>query len=219
MIKKLAALAAAGILAITALTGCSSAQSSAVTSDQATAENPMVLTLAHGLSETHTVHIAMTQFADEVKEKTGGRIIINIFPNGQLGSETENLEQLQAGVIAMTKVSAPGLATYNEAYNAFGLPYLFDDEQDFYQVMDSQEMRDFFLSTKEDGFTVLTYYTSGARSFYNKEQGHPRALGSEGTEDSRTGYEDADGSDFGTWRDSGCHVLRRCLYCASDRYY
>ena len=69
MIKKLAALAAAGILAITALTGCSSAQSSAVTSDQATAENPMVLTLAHGLSETHTVHIAMTQFADEVKEK------------------------------------------------------------------------------------------------------------------------------------------------------
>ena len=148
MIKKLAALAAAGILAITALTGCSSAQSSAVTSDQATAENPMVLTLAHGLSETHTVHIAMTQFADEVKEKTGGRIIINIFPNGQLGSETENLEQLQAGVIAITKVSAPGLATYNEAYNAFGLPYLFDDEQDFYQVMDSQEMRDFFLSTK-----------------------------------------------------------------------
>ena len=170
MIKKLAALAAAGILAITALTGCSSAQSSAVTSDQATAENPMVLTLAHGLSETHTVHIAMTQFADEVKEKTGGRIIINIFPNGQLGSETENLEQLQAGVIAMTKVSAPGLATYNEAYNAFGLPYLFDDEQDFYQVMDSQEMRDFFLSTKEDGFTVLTYYTSGARSFYTKNK-------------------------------------------------
>ena len=95
MIKKLAALAAAGILAITALTGCSSAQSSAVTSDQATAENPMVLTLAHGLSETHTVHIAMTQFVDEVKEKTGGRIIINIFPNGQLGSETVNLEQLQ----------------------------------------------------------------------------------------------------------------------------
>lgn len=36
------------------------------------------MTLAHGLSETHTVHIAMTQFADEVKEKTDGRIIINI---------------------------------------------------------------------------------------------------------------------------------------------
>ena len=170
MLKKLAAFAAAGILAVSALTGCGSTQNSAVTSDEATAENPMVLTLAHGLSETHTVHIAMTQFAEEVKEKTDGRIIINIFPNGQLGSETENLEQLQAGVIAMTKVSAPGLATYNEAYNAFGLPYLFDDEQDFYDVMDSQEMRDFFLSTEDDGFVVLTYYTSGARSFYTKDK-------------------------------------------------
>ena len=170
MLKKLAAFAAAGILAVSALTGCGQKQNSAVTSDEATAENPMVLTLAHGLSETHTVHIAMTQFAEEVKEKTNGRIIINIFPNGQLGSETENLEQLQAGVIAMTKVSAPGLATYNEAYNAFGLPYLFDDEQDFYDVMDSQEMRDFFLSTEDDGFVVLTYYTSGARSFYTKDK-------------------------------------------------
>mgnify|MGYP002519365030 FL=1 len=168
MLKKLAAFAAAGILAVSALTGCGQKQNSAVTSDEATAENPMVLTLAHGLSETHTV--AMTQFAEEVKEKTNGRIIINIFPNGQLGSETENLEQLQAGVIAMTKVSAPGLATYNEAYNAFGLPYLFDDEQDFYDVMDSQEMRDFFLSTEDDGFVVLTYYTSGARSFYTKDK-------------------------------------------------
>ncbi len=170
MLKKLAAFAAAGILAVSALTGCGQTQNSAMTSDEATAENPMVLTLAHGLSETHTVHIAMTQFAEEVKEKTNGRIVIDIFPNGQLGSETENLEQLQAGVIAMTKVSAPGLATYNEAYNAFGLPYLFDDEQDFYDVMDSQEMRDFFLSTEDDGFVVLTYYTSGARSFYTKDK-------------------------------------------------
>ena len=81
------------------LAGCGAKSVSG--SEEATAENPMVLTLAHGLSETHTVHNAMTQFADEVKEKTDGRIIINIFPNGQLGSETENLEQLQAGVIAM----------------------------------------------------------------------------------------------------------------------
>lgn len=170
MIKKLAAVVLAGMLGLSALTGCGSAQSGAATSDTATAENPLVLTLAHGLSETHTVHIAMTQFAEEVKEKTDGRVIINIFPNGQLGSENENLEQLQAGVIAMTKVSAPGLATYNEAYNTFGLPYLFNDTEDFYNVMDSQEMRDFFLSTGDDGFVVLTYYTSGARSFYTKDK-------------------------------------------------
>ena len=166
--KKFAAIAAAFGLSALALSGCAS--SGAATSAQATAENPMVLTLAHGLSESHTVHIAMMEFAQKVEERTTGRIQVKIFPNGQLGSETENMEQLMAGVIAMTKVSAPGLATYNEAYHTFGLPYLFDDTEDFYHKMDSQQMRDFFLSTADDGFVTLTYYTSGARSFYTKDR-------------------------------------------------
>ena len=149
MFKKFAALAAAAALSLGVMTGCG-ASGPPADSTGYSAENPLVLTLAHGLSETHTVHIAMTQFADEVAEKTDGRIQVKIFPNGQLGSENENLEQLQAGVIAMTKVSAPGLATYNDAFNTFGLPYIFNDTDDFYHVMDSQEMQDFFLSTGDD---------------------------------------------------------------------
>ena len=168
MKKFAAAMAVAMSLAVLGLTGC--AQGGAKTSAEATAENPMVLTLAHGLSETHTVHIAMTEFADKVEERTNGRIQVRILPNGQLGSENENMEQLMAGVISMTKVSAPGLATYNESYHAFGLPYIFDDTEDFYHVMDSGQMQDFFLSSSDDGFVTLTYYTSGARSFYTKNK-------------------------------------------------
>ena len=165
--KKFAAMALAATMVL-GLAGCGSS-GSAQTSDAATAENPLVLTLAHGLSESHTVHIAMTEFAEKVEEGTDGRIRVEIYPNGQLGSENENMEQLMAGVISMTKISAPGLATYNEAYHTFGLPYIFDDTEDFYHKMDSQEMRDFFLSTEEDGFVTITYYTSGARSFYTKD--------------------------------------------------
>ena len=162
MLKKIAALSAAAVLGAGLMTGCGA---TAATDTGYSAENPLVLTLAHGLSETHTVHIAMTQFAEEVNEKTNGRIQVKIFPNGQLGSENENLEQLQAGVIAMTKVSAPGLATYNEAYNAFGLPYIFEDTQDFYHVMDSQEMQDFFLSTGEEGcFATIADMKSRCRT-------------------------------------------------------
>lgn len=167
MKKMIAIFASVGLL-MASLAGC--AQGGAKDSESATAEEPLVLTLAHGLSETHTVHIAMVEFAEKVEKDTDGRIKIQIFPNGQLGSENENMEQLMAGVISMTKVSAPGLATYNESYHTFGLPYIFDDTEDFYHVMDSDEMRDFFLSSEEDGFVTLTYYTSGARSFYTKDR-------------------------------------------------
>ena len=145
-------------------------QQGATNSAEATTENPMVLTLAHNMSETHTVHQAISEFADEVKQQTGGRIQVKIFANGQLGSEVETMEQVMAGVIAMTKVSAPGLATYDDAYHAFGLPYIFNNTEDFYAVMDSDPMYEFFLSSHDKGFVTLTYYTSGARSFYTVDK-------------------------------------------------
>lgn len=135
-------------------------------SKDATPENPMILSLAHNMAENHTVHIALEEFAARTAELSDGRIQIKIYPNGQLGSEVEVLEQLMAGVVAMTKVSAPGLATYNNAYHTFGLPYIFDGTEGFYEVMESPEMEEFYLSTEDDGFVALTYYTSGARSFY-----------------------------------------------------
>ena len=71
MFKKFAALAAAAALSLGVMTGCGASGTTADSTGYS-AENPLVLTLAHGLSETHTVHIAMTQFADEVAEKTDG---------------------------------------------------------------------------------------------------------------------------------------------------
>ena len=67
-VKKLAAISAALVIAAAGLSGCAS--QSAASSAEATRENPMILSLAHGLSETHTVHIAMTEFAQNVEELT-----------------------------------------------------------------------------------------------------------------------------------------------------
>ena len=162
--KKFAGLLTADVLTALTLAGCAS--SGAAGSADATAEHPLVLNLAHNLAETHITSIALQEFADRVEEKSNGRIQIKIFPNGTLGSETEVLEQLMAGVVDMTRVSAPGLATYNEGYHTFGLPYIFDDNENYYKVMGSEQMGEFFRSSEADGFVTLTYYTSGSRSFY-----------------------------------------------------
>lgn len=150
------------------MVGCSSGNT--LTSETATKENPLVLKLPHNMNEQHTVHIAISGFADNVFERTEGRVRIDIYPNAQLGSENEILEQLMAGIIPITKVSAPALATYNEGYHTFGLPYIFDDEEHYYRVMDSDMMRGFFESSEGDGFVGLTYYTSGSRSFYTAKK-------------------------------------------------
>lgn len=172
--KKLLSIITAGLLLL--MTGCSS--SGTMASSEATAENPLVFKLPHNMNEQHTVHVALMDFAAQVREKTNGRIQIEIYPNAQLGSEDEVLEQLMAGIIPMTKVSAPTLATYEEGYHTYGLPFIFDDTAHYYRCMDSEAMRDFFMSSEKSGFIGLTYYTSGSRSFYtvNKPISKPEDL-------------------------------------------
>lgn len=138
--------------------------------DQGDKTNPVTLKLAHNLNEQHTVHIALTEFAQSVEEKTNGEVKVQIFPNGQLGGESEVLEQLQVGAVAMTKVSAAALTTYDEGYNAFTLPYVFVDEDHYFESMASDAVQTLYNDTKDQGFMGLTFYNSGARSFYTVDK-------------------------------------------------
>jgi tripartite ATP-independent transporter DctP family solute receptor len=153
------------LVLVAALAACAPA-SGARTSAEATPENPLVLSLANNLSDDHVTSKALASFADNVKRRSGGRIVVKNYGNGQLGDEPEVLGQLHEGIVDMTRVSAPGLATYDPGYHTFGLPYIFNSEQEFYEVMDSPQMAEYFRSTADAGFVGLTYYSSGARSFY-----------------------------------------------------
>jgi len=75
--------------------------------------------LAHGLAEDHPVHKAMVKFAELAKAKTKGEIEIKIFPNGTLGGERETLEQVQNGVLEMTKASASPVWTAREIERSY----------------------------------------------------------------------------------------------------
>lgn len=165
--KKTMALCLATLITV-GMVGCGSKKSSE--SSTSGGDKEVTLKLPHNLNEQHPVHLALTEFARLVEEKTDSSVKIQIFPNGQLGSETEVLEQLQAGGVDMTKVSAAALTTYDEGYNAFTLPYIFNDEKHFLKSMESDVVKDLYNNTKEKGFIGLTYYNSGARSFYTTKK-------------------------------------------------
>lgn len=136
------------------------------------------LRMAHNLSETHSVHLAIVNFGQELEKISNGTMKVIVFPNGVLGSEGGTLEQLQKGIIDMTKVSAGALENFDKSYAVFNLPYVFQDEKHFYNVMDSDIAQKIYGATKNKGFMGITYYDSGARSFYtvNKPINTPEDL-------------------------------------------
>lgn len=123
------------------------------------------LRLAHNLAEDHAVHVAMTAWAEAVKEKSNGSISIQIFPNGTLGSETDCITIMRAGGLDMTKVSAT-LGNFKNEWNALSVPYVFNDKEHYYGVMDGEVAQDMYQLTQDAGFIGLTWLDSGSRSFY-----------------------------------------------------
>jgi tripartite ATP-independent transporter DctP family solute receptor len=130
----------------------------------------VTLKLAHNLNEQHSVHLALKDFAEKVEELSNGTMKVQIYPNGQLGSESEVLEQLKAGAVTLTKVSAAALTPYSDGYNAFTLPYVFADEDHYFTCMESDAVQNLYNSTADKGFVGLTFYNSGARSFYTTDK-------------------------------------------------
>ena len=63
------------------------------------------------------------------------RMKLEIFPNGQLGSETDSIEQVQRGVLAMVKTSTAPLEGFIPEMSLFGLPYVFRDSEHYWNVL------------------------------------------------------------------------------------
>ena len=67
----------------------------------------MILRFANQVPVEHTATKLMHQVADEVKEKTNGRIEIVVYPANQLGDYTLVYEELIRGTIDMAAISIP----------------------------------------------------------------------------------------------------------------
>ena len=141
-------------------------------------ESSITLRLAHNQSENHPVHKSLVEFSKLVEEKTDGSMKVQLYPNGQLGSEREVIELTQTGAVDFAKVSASALESFSDVYSLFSLPYLFDDKEHYYNVMNSQIAKDIYQSTDKIGFIGLSFYDAGIRNFYtkNKKIMHPDDL-------------------------------------------
>ncbi|MGD1817005.1 MAG: TRAP transporter substrate-binding protein [Pleomorphochaeta sp.] len=158
--KKLLTLAVLALVAITPMfaQGSDEAQKS---------DSPIVLRLADNQPIGYPTVVGDEKFAELVEEYSNGRIKVEVYPQATLGDEKSCIEQVQFGGIDFTRVSISPLASFNPLLNALQMPYLYRNADHMWNVLNG-EIGDYFLQSMEDsGFVGLTYFDSGARSFYN----------------------------------------------------
>ena len=137
-----------------------------------------MLKIGHGLNMDHPVHQAMEFMAEQAREKSNGTLIIDIYPSEQLGNEKECIEQLQLGILSMTKVSSSPLESFVPKIKVLALPFLFRNAEHKWAVFKSPIGTELLLACEPKGLRGLCFYDAGARSFYTKERPilHPDSL-------------------------------------------
>lgn len=128
-----------------------------------------ILKLAHALDTGHPVHLAMVHMADRLFEKSNGKMRVDIYPSGQLGSERELMELLQIGSLAMTKVSTSPMESFVPEMKIFSIPYVFRSEAHLWKVLEGPIGRSILVAGEEYRLRGMCYYDAGSRSFYTKD--------------------------------------------------
>jgi len=131
--------------------------------------------VSHGLPTNHPIHAGVEYFAERVAYHSSGRLQFDVYPNTQLGSGTQTLEQMQSGTLDAAQVGAASLGSFIPQAKVFSLPYLFRSSEHYWAVLNGeigQELLDVLAinaSGKPSGFRGLTYYDAGSRNFYAKK--------------------------------------------------
>lgn len=133
-------------------------------------DSSKVLYLAHNSPQTHPVHKGVLKFQEVLAKKSEGKLVLKIFPDGQLGSEREVLELLQIGSVAITKVSAATLSNFVPEYHVLGIPYLFRGKQHQFNILEGEVGKSILEKGEKFWLRGLCYYDAGSRSFYTSNK-------------------------------------------------
>src|ERR1700761_6654817 len=91
---------------------------------------------ANNLPESHPFVARAREMAAAIKTETNGRFEMQVFPNSQLGSDTDTLSQLRAGGVEFFMLSGLILATLVPAASINGMGFAFPDYDTVWKAMD-----------------------------------------------------------------------------------
>ncbi len=133
-------------------------------------EEQYELRFAHVVRSSVSKGQAAERFAELVEERSEGRIVTSVYPDSQLGTDREILEQMQVGTVQMNAPFTGVLPSFVPQFQIFDLPYLFTDKEMAFEAMHGPVGEQLDEHLREAGFRSLGYWDGGFKHFTNSER-------------------------------------------------
>lgn len=169
MVKKIAYTVMGTLLLAVVLAGCSSESVKGTGSAKGDGDT-VKLQLGHALSEGTPAADLIGEMAKVVSEKTDGRVEIDVFPNSQLGSEKEMLEQVQLGTMEAAAIMIGSMQALDKRMAIEDLPYMWKDIEHAREAYKG-EFGDYLADIMdEQGMKKIGYMEWGFRHVTNNKK-------------------------------------------------
>ena len=163
--KQVLSLVLTVIMIMTMMTGCGGNENGGTTGDKVTIK----VSLSQAATEPPVQ--AANYFKEIVEERSGGSITVEVYPDNQLGNERDVIEGMQLGTVEMAMTSVAPFSSFVPDINIFCLPFLWNDKQHMYDVLDSDEIGMSYADQCEaKGFHLMGYLDLGTRHIMTTEK-------------------------------------------------
>ncbi len=131
------------------------------------AQAQTTLKFAHPTPESDLQHTLAEFFKKDVEKRSKGELKIDIFPNGQLGTDQQMIDGVRSGIIDIEMSGLNNFTGLLPEAAAFTLPFMFPDRDTAYKVLDGEVGQSVAKKMEEHGLKNLGYPENGYRNISN----------------------------------------------------
>lgn len=118
----------------------------------------------------HPSVMGAEKWAELVKQKSGGKMQIKVFPNGVLGGDVQALSAVQGGTIDFTSMNSGILQTQVKEFAIFDFPFMFENGKEADVILDGAFGKKLADLLPAKNLINLAYWELGFRELTNSKR-------------------------------------------------
>ncbi|WP_068672093.1 TRAP transporter substrate-binding protein [Oceanobacillus sp. Castelsardo] len=126
--------------------------------------------LGHIAPPDHIWNDAAVKLSEELEERSDGRMTMEIYPGGQLGSDADMVQQLETGSLDFGFITNAYLTSRSDAFSAWFTPFLFASYEDALEASDTEVAKKILATLDDQGLKAMDYFFSGHRTMMFREK-------------------------------------------------
>lgn len=129
----------------------------------------IVIRFSHVVGENTPKGLAARQFAEIVKKRSNGYVEVQVFPNGYLYGDGEELKALSNGDVQIIAPATSKISTIVPEWSILDLPYAFNDESELHHYLTNSIGQELIEKLERKGFHTLAIWENGFKQISNRD--------------------------------------------------